>query len=90
MFQLSRPESLNLDSLFYSPSKYDDYLLNVLLPEVLIAICARVYECSPENAEEFLRVTHSKSELDNTFPKGSLKANNITAAQARAKIRAFV
>ncbi len=51
---VSRHRILNFFLRIVFFSKYDDYLVKVLLPEALIKMCMRVYQCNKENAEEHL------------------------------------
>lgn len=61
-----------LQSIFCKKNnKYDEYIVKVLLPEALIKICMRVYQCGKNSAEEFLK----KNNIKNSFsdrPQGSI------------------
>jgi hypothetical protein len=48
----------------------DDYIVKVLMPEALIKICMRVYQCSKESAETFLLRDNKRTNFVN-YPKGS-------------------
>ena len=42
-----------------------------MLPEALIKICMRIYQCSKKSAEEFLQKNNVKT-IKNKYPKGSV------------------
>lgn len=53
-----------LQSIFCKKNhKYDEYIVKVLLPEALIKICMRIYQCSKDSAEEYLK----KNNIQNSF-----------------------
>ncbi|CAF0748399.1 unnamed protein product [Brachionus calyciflorus] len=61
-----------LQSVFCKKNnKYDEYIVKVLLPEALIKICMRVYQCSKGSAEEFLQKNNIKK-CFKEYPKGSV------------------
>jgi len=49
--------------------RYNEYIVKVLLPEALIKICMRIYQCSKDAAEEFLQVNNQNR--PNAYPRGS-------------------
>lgn len=60
-----------LQSIFCKKNnKYDEYIVKVLLPEALIKICMRIYQCSKDAAEEFLKKNNIKNSFAD-YPKGS-------------------
>jgi hypothetical protein len=51
--------------------KLDEYIVKVMLPEALIKICMRVYQCSKDAAEEYLKKNNLKSKVE-TAPVDSI------------------
>lgn len=49
--------------------RYNEYIVKVLLPEALIKICMRIYQCGKDAAEEFLKMNFDKN--PNLYPRGS-------------------
>ena len=47
----------------------------MLLPEALIKICMRIYQCSKEAAEEYLQKNNFKNDFKQ-YPKGSIVKRN--------------
>jgi len=52
-------------------NKADEYIVKVLLPEALIKICMRIYQCSKEAAEEYLQKNNFKNNFKEV-PKGCI------------------
>lgn len=50
--------------------KLDEYIVKVALPEALIKICMRVYQCSKLAAEEYLKELNLDKK-EESFPKDS-------------------
>jgi len=60
-----------LQSIFCKKNnKCDEYIIKVLLPEALIKICMRIYQCSKEAAEDFLQHDNFKNNFEKC-PQGS-------------------
>lgn len=60
-----------LQSIFCRKNnKFDEYIVKVLLPEALIKMCMRIYQCGKEAAEEFLQRDNFKNNFKD-FPRGS-------------------
>ena len=67
---------INIECLkFFLFWKCDDYIIKVLLPEALIKICMRIYQCSKEAAEEYLQKNNFKNDFKQ-YPKGSIVKRN--------------
>lgn len=71
-------------------SRYNEYIVKVLLPEALIKICMRIYQCSKDSAEEFLKKNNSKN--PDARPNGSaiyaspiLNSNETSGYQKKLK-----
>ena len=61
-----------LQSIFCKKNnKHDDYIVKVLLPEALIKICMRIYQCGKYSAEEFLLKNNLKTIMQRC-PKDSI------------------
>lgn len=50
--------------------KYDEYIVKVLLPEALIKICMRIYQCGKDSAEDYLAKNNIKTSFVD-YPRGS-------------------
>jgi len=56
-----------------SPYEINDYIVKVLMPEALIKICMRIYQCSKQAAEDYLEVRQDRFYPANVevVPRGS-------------------
>jgi hypothetical protein len=62
----------------------DEYIVKVLLPEALIKICMRVYQCSKLAAEEYLK-RDNKVNNYKFHPKGSAVYSPVVSSSSKNK-----
>jgi hypothetical protein len=52
-------------------NQLDEYIVKVLMPEALLKICMRVYQCSKQSAEDFLMRDNKRNNFFNC-PRDSI------------------